>query len=114
MRRAIYHSLCCYSCGCCGCCERFYVLAPLLLLLLSVSRLLRVLLLLPPPPPLLLLLSVVNLKVGLPEAQIIVGCGKWRVYYLVAGVNAQTRLLMTSKTQSKIYILRGLTQVTVK
>ena len=32
MRRAIYYSLCCYSCGCC---KRFYVL-PLLLLLLCV------------------------------------------------------------------------------
>ena len=28
-------------------------------------------------------------------------CGDWRVYQLVAGVYAQTRLLMTSKTQSE-------------
>ena len=34
MHRAIYYSLCYYSCGCCGCCECFYVLPPPLLLLL--------------------------------------------------------------------------------
>ena len=30
-----------------------------------------------------------------------VGYGEWRVYQVVAGVYAQTRLLMTRKTQSE-------------
>ena len=42
-----------------------------------------------------------------------VGCGEWLVHQLVAGVYAQTRLLMTSKAQSQ-NCNEKLTQVTVK
>ena len=37
MRRAIYYSLCCYSCSCYGCCECFYVLLLPLVLPLELS-----------------------------------------------------------------------------
>ena len=95
MRRAIYYSLCCFSCGCCGCCECFYVLpAPpppppplqllllLLLLLLSVLRLLRVLLrtAAAAAPAFCCCCCLLSfLKVGLPEATNNHCSGSWLV-----------------------------------
>ena len=65
MRRAIYYSLCCYSCGGCGCCECLYVLP---LLLPSVLRLLQLILRVAAAAAGAAVCCHGFLKVGLPEA----------------------------------------------